>query len=863
VSGVDLIAELGPLSGGVVDGHASIVVGAQVQVIDPGDSDGHITLAELLQPVRRKVALKIIKPGMDTRQVIARFEAERQALALMDHPNIAKVLDAGATDAGRPYFVMELVQGVPITEYCDQCNLSTRERLELFITVCQTVQHAHHKGVIHRDLKPTNVLVAIQDGRPAPKIIDFGVAKAIDQRLTDHTLMTGFAQMIGTPTYMSPEQAELSPLGADTRSDIYSLGVLLYELLTGTLPLDTDRLQAASYDELRQMIREEEPPRPSTRISTLAADLATTIAGCRRTDPERLRQTVRGELDWIVMKCLEKDRSRRYDTANDLGRELERYIRNEPVQACPPSAAYHLWKFARRNRVMLMSGGLVSAALVVGTAVSLSQAVRAKHAESLATTRLKEATEARAQAEANSQNARRAVDDMYTQVAEKWLAHQPQMEPLQREFLEKALQFYTGFANEGREDPAIRFETAQAYRRIAEIHHRLGQPAKAEHAFNKAVIQLQRLVDGAPSAPKHRAELAAALHNLGVLLGDTGRSAEEEQVHRRALELEENLLAEFPHSAAYHRDVARGHWFLGQALLALHRREEAERQLRSALASQSTLVREVPANPEDRYHLGQLHLRLGLTLRFMNRNDEGQRSLTEAAKILEALVVEFPTAANYRNELANVYFWHVSFDGGTLNLPVDQAERRLKQAIEIQSKLVADYPSVTDYRYDWFRSQKTLGRTLIEAGRNEEAEAVLRQALAAAEKLSADAPSVPYYRAGQAQTLTLLGMLLTATGRLDDAETAYRDAIQLLNTLVAEVPAVPHHRSRLLQTYEKLESLLAAAGRTKDLAEIRREILRHSRSRAASQTIVGGAPDIDFEDSELVDDAEPSVNTNP
>ena len=309
-------------------------------------------MAEQERPVRRTVALKIIKPGMDTRQVIARFEAERQALAMMDHPNIAKVLDAGATENGRPYFVMELVQGVPITEYCDQCNLTTRERLELFVTVCQAVQHAHQKGIIHRDIKPTNVLVAMQDGRPVPKIIDFGVAKAIDQRLTEHTLTTAFAQMVGTPLYMSPEQAELSPLGVDTRSDIYSLGVLLYELLTGTTPFDKDRLHAASYDELRRIIREEEPPRPSARISTLAADLATTVAEHRRTDARRLQQTVRGELDWIVMKCLEKDRNRRYETANSLARDIERYLHDEPVQACPPSAAYRLRKFARRHRAV-------------------------------------------------------------------------------------------------------------------------------------------------------------------------------------------------------------------------------------------------------------------------------------------------------------------------------------------------------------------------------------------------------------------------------------------------------------------------------------------------------------------------------
>jgi serine/threonine protein kinase/tetratricopeptide (TPR) repeat protein len=325
---------------------------------------GVVYLAEQERPVRRKVALKIIKPGMDTRQVVARFEAERQALAMMDHPNIAKVHDAGATENGRPYFVMELVKGVPITEYCDQCNLPTRERLELFASVCQAVQHAHQKGVIHRDIKPSNVLVAMQDGKPAAKIIDFGVAKAINQQLTEHTLTTGFAQMLGTPLYMSPEQAELRPLGVDTRTDVYSLGVLLYELLTGTTPFEPARLKEASFDELRRIVREEEPPRPSTRISTLAADALSTVSEHRRTDQRRLTQLVRGDLDWIVMMCLEKDRTRRYATVSELAADVERHLTNEPVMASPPSALYLLGKFAKRNKAALTIAGLLLIVLV-------------------------------------------------------------------------------------------------------------------------------------------------------------------------------------------------------------------------------------------------------------------------------------------------------------------------------------------------------------------------------------------------------------------------------------------------------------------------------------------------------------------
>ena len=326
---------------------------------------GVVFVAEQERPIRRKVALKIIKPGMDTKEVIARFEAERQALALMNHPNIAKVLDAGTTRSGRPYFVMELVQGIPITAYCDRYKLTTRQRLELFVTVCQAVQHAHQKGVIHRDLKPSNVLITEHDGEPVVKVIDFGVAKAINQRLTEQTIYTRFQQMVGTPMYMSPEQADLSGLDVDTRSDVYSLGVLLYEVLTGATPFDKQRFREAAYDEIRRIIREEEPPKPSTKISTMGAT-ASDISNYRQTDPRRLSQSLRGELDWIVMKAVEKDRSRRYETANGLAADIRRFLNDEAVVACPPSASYRFRKFARRNQTAIVSLSAVSVVLVAG-----------------------------------------------------------------------------------------------------------------------------------------------------------------------------------------------------------------------------------------------------------------------------------------------------------------------------------------------------------------------------------------------------------------------------------------------------------------------------------------------------------------
>jgi Leucine-rich repeat (LRR) protein len=342
---------------------------------------GVVHMAEQQEPVRRQVALKVIKLGMDTRSVIARFEAERQALAMMDHPNIAKVFDAGATETGRPYFVMELVRGIRITEFCDQNNLPTRERLDLFTQVCHAIQHAHQKGIIHRDIKPSNILVTLRDGVAVPKVIDFGIAKATQQRLTDKTLFTAFQQFIGTPAYMSPEQAEMSELGIDTRSDIYSLGVLLYELLTGKTPFDANELLKAGLDEIRRTIREQEPPRPSTRLSTLAADALTATAKHRHTDAPKLIHLLRGDLDWIVMKCLEKDRARRYETANGLAMDVERHLKNETVVACPPSRFYRFQKLVRRNKLAFGAAAAIAVSLVIGLATSIWQAARAKRAE--------------------------------------------------------------------------------------------------------------------------------------------------------------------------------------------------------------------------------------------------------------------------------------------------------------------------------------------------------------------------------------------------------------------------------------------------------------------------------------------------
>jgi serine/threonine protein kinase len=381
-----------------------------LQVIGEGGM-GVVYMASQREPVERRVALKIIKPGMDSRQVVARFEAERQALALMDHPNIARVLDGGTTGEGprgqepgasaislatgsrplapgsRPYFVMELVKGVPITQYCDEHHLTPRQRLELFVPVCQAIQHAHQKGIIHRDIKPTNILVAEYDQQPVPKIIDFGVAKAIGQRLTEKTMFTEFGQVVGTVEYMSPEQAKLNQLDIDTRTDIYSLGVLLYELLSGETPFDRQRLRSAAFDEVLRIIREEDPPKPSTKLSS--SHSLPSIAASRHTEPRQLASLLRGELDWIVMKALEKDRNRRYETASGLALDLLRFLHDEPVAACPPSVGYRLGKFARRNKRTLVTAALFGVLLIgaIGAVASIGGwALRDRSAQQAAAT---------------------------------------------------------------------------------------------------------------------------------------------------------------------------------------------------------------------------------------------------------------------------------------------------------------------------------------------------------------------------------------------------------------------------------------------------------------------------------------------
>jgi len=505
---------------------------------------GVVFMAEQFEPIRRIVALKIIKQGMDTRQVIARFEAERQALATMDHPNVAKVLDAGTTAGGRPYFVMELVKGVPITKYCDDRKLPLRARLDLFVPVCMAVQHAHQKGLIHRDIKPTNVLVAEYDDLAVPKVIDFGVAKAIAQPMTDRTLFTEYGQVVGTVEYMSPEQAKLNQLDIDTRSDIYSLGVLLYELLTGSTPFGIKRLKEAAFDEMLRIIREEEPEKPSTRLSTV--DAMSSIAANRGMETLKLNRQVRGELDWIAMKCLEKERSRRYDTPNELAAEILRYLADEPITAGAPSTRYRLQKFVTRNKGALASAIAIAASLIIATAVSVWFGVREREQRAEAEAQRAEAVKQRGFADENANKeikARARAEAINAFVTKSLKSSDPMADGKRDATIAQAMKNSVAEIDSGafKDEPEIE---AAMLLTIADVLFSNGQYEAAEPLYQRSLAIREQVLG--PEDP----QVASCLNNLAGLYNAQGRYASAEPLYLRSLAIAEKALG------PDHKDVA-------------------------------------------------------------------------------------------------------------------------------------------------------------------------------------------------------------------------------------------------------------------------------------------------------------------
>jgi non-specific serine/threonine protein kinase/serine/threonine-protein kinase len=650
---------------------------------------GEVYEAEQERPVRRRVALKLIKAGMDTEHVVARFESERQALALMDHPGIAKVLDAGSTDRGRPYFVMEYVRGIPITRYCDTHRLATSERLELFIQVCEAVQHAHQKGIIHRDIKPSNVLVSIQGERPVPRIIDFGVAKATERRLTDRTFFTELGQLVGTPEYMSPEQAEMSGLDVDTRTDVYSLGVMLYELLAGALPFDSGAFRAGGIDEIRRRIREEEPVRPSTRVSTL--DDPPTAAARRRTDPSSLVHQLRGDLDWIVMKAMEKDRTRRYPSVSELAADIRRHTRHEPVVAGPPSTPYRVRKFVRRHRVAVIAGAAVTLALVLGIAGTTIGLVRARSASDRAREEAETAKQVSdflvnlfavsdpSQARGSTITAREILEKGATKIDAE-LADQPQVQARLMQtmgavhrnlglygeaerLLERAADLQSRLHGGG--DPAV----ARVLIDLAWVYRAQARFADAESLCRRAV----EIIEDAPGLPP--TVLVRGLNSLGTMVRDRGDYARAREVLERGLAIGERTLG------PEHVDMSGTLYQLGWLHRLLGDPPKAREYLERALVIMER-------------NLGKDHLQvawclndLAVVLRDMGDYPAAMSLRKRSLEIWEkALGPEHPWVADGLNNLG-VLLWSMK--------DYAAAEPYYRRALEIREKVLGpDHPEV-------------------------------------------------------------------------------------------------------------------------------------------------------------------------
>jgi len=773
---------------------------------------GVVYMAEQEEPVRRRVALKVIKLGMDTKSVIARFEAERQALALMDHPNIAKVFDGGATDssvsragetanrrtgdsptppladtpsqlkAGRPYFVMELVRGVKITDYCDEKNLSTQQRLDLFVQVCQAIQHAHQKGIIHRDIKPSNILVTVNDGVAVPKVIDFGIAKATtDQRLTDKTVFTAFEQFIGTPAYMSPEQAEVTSVDVDTRSDIYSLGVLLYELLTGKTPFDAAELLKIGLDEMRRTIREKEPERPSTRLTQ---ELVAVDASQRRspsglaipTQEEisadsrrrlRLKEQIarlRGDLDWIVMKCLEKERARRYETANGLAMDIQRHLSNEPVVACPPSNLYRFQKMVRRNKLAVSAGAGISAALVIGLAVALWQGLEKTRAYNRAVV-----AEKAAQTEA--QILKDMLEGAGPEVAKGRDA------TILLEILDKTAE---RISNELTNQPDVEADLQNI---IGSTYRDLGQYKKAELILRRALAANKRLhPEGALAVRDSLKQLSGALYQEGSL-------AESEVLSRESLALTRKLLGN------EHADVVSALNGLTENLTSQGKFAEAKVIGQEALA----LTKKVAGLSDS--DLASPRMRLAEVDRNLGNYAEAEAGFREAVAMMRkaANADNNPDLAAALNGLANVLADEKKFaeaeevyrEGLALDRRLlgeahpqlvvkicnlagllaedkkyDEAERLGREAVELAGKLPAGNEKPLAF------SLHTLAETLRREKKFAEAEDVAREGLAAARKVLADDPVL-------ATVVESLALILVAQAKYDEAESLQREALAI------------------------------------------------------------------------------------
>lgn len=728
---------------------------------------GVVYMAEQRQPIKRRVALKIIKMGMDTHEVVARFEAERQALALMDHPHIAKVFDAGATATGRPYFVMELVRGIKITEYCDQKNLPTAARLALFMQVCQAVQHAHQKGIIHRDLKPSNILVAENDGMAVPRIIDFGIAKATQIELTEKTVFTRFNQFIGTPAYISPEQAEMTNVDIDTRSDIYSLGVLLYELLTGKTPFDAKELLGAGLDQMRHTIREKEPARPSLCLKTLPELELTTTANRRGLEPSKLISELRGDLDWIVIKCLEKDRARRYETANGLAMDVARHVHNEPVVARPPSALYELQKTIRRHKPTFLAATAVLIALLLGLSLAFFSFLRERQARAIAQNEA-----------AKSRQVARFLEDMLGSVSPDVAAG------LDTALLKKILdQTGSRISVDLKGQPEVE---AEIRTRIGWVYQRLEQFGKAEEMYTNALSIYDAI-------GKHDLAYATSLEGMGILLQRMGQRTKAEHALREALALRQSLGGETPEMATTYR-------FLGLVLVGQRRYTDATRAFEDALRIQGKF-------PDSRKEMAETLINMSDVLNRIGDRAGGEARLKEAIETLKTSGTDqpayafalgllskyqrregkLPEAEASAREEVRIYrkLGIADSDGPNMLAAALQAQNKWEEAETAEIDAVTADKKIDPNRMQVATDLNQVVRCSFAQGKFAEAEPWIREELEIRKKIQPGTFEI--FRAENN-----LGRALAARKRYDDAEPLLLSGYRGMKTRINKSREIPH-----------------------------------------------------------------------
>jgi serine/threonine protein kinase/tetratricopeptide (TPR) repeat protein len=791
----------------------SIIAGKYKLIEEIGEGGmGSVYLAQQTEPVRRAVAVKVIKAGMDSKAVLARFEAERQALAMMDHPNIAKVLDAGTTDGGRPFFVMELVKGQPITKYCDELKLTPRQRLELFVPVCQAIQHAHQKGVIHRDIKPSNVLVAMYDDRPVPKVIDFGVAKAAGQTLTDKTLMTGLGAIVGTAEYMSPEQANLNNLDIDTRSDVYSLGVLLYELLTGTTPVDKKSLGKAALLEILRVVREVEVPRPSAKLSTIGT--LPSVAANRGTEPAKLSKLMKGELDWLVLKALEKDRTRRYETANALSRDIQRYLADEIVEARPPSAGYRLKKFVRRHKGQVLAAVTVAVALLAGVAAVVTVQVRANR--DLAAKNAELADE-QAKVQARFDMAVKAIETFHTGVSEDALLKNAEFKELRTRLLKEAAGFYADLEKllAGQTDAKSRKALAAGYFQLAELTDKIGDRKEALALHHKALAVRRELAAAEGADVETRLDVTRSLYAVGNLLRRTD-PAEALSAFQEVRDLAAALEVESP-TDAVRVQLAIGHNGIGFALDGMGKLAETLDSYRKALAIYQKLP-EAGQYPQPGYGptfglqlQAGTYMSIGSVLSNSGKVADGLESLRTASDILEKLAKANPANNSVQEYLADSYN-RISYVLRPLGKPAEAVEASRK-ALAICQKLADNNPAVTSFQARLATSMTILAGVLTEAGRNPEAIKLQKETIQLQKvKLGPDDPAT-------LGTMVNLASSYKAEGRLTDA-------IKLLEEVLPVMKAKMLNHEFTFNCMNNLAGDYADTGRAEEALKLFEEVFQ-------------------------------------